>query len=83
MATDNYHGRERLDIMYDKFERRTDSFSSVEEIDSFVEKQIGRKLEVVDMYPDITDSRVGVIPIVEMDADKIFDEALKEAIKSR
>ncbi len=62
--------------MYDLFGRRNNSFSTIEEIDEFIEEKIGRKLEVINLYEGLVSSRE-ILPIEDMNANAIFDKAVK------
>ncbi len=64
-----------------KFGKNSKEFNTVSEVNSFVEKKIGRKLEVKTLHPDICTSRGSIIPIKQLDADKIFEAAINKKCK--
>jgi len=65
-----------LDILKDKFGKSSNDFNNVEEIDQYVSKVSGKKLPVEMVHGDIITPRGCVLSVQEMDAGKLFDEAL-------
>lgn len=67
-----------IDIFKYRFGKDPIEFSSTRGIDCFVEGKLGRKLEVRYMHPDISTCRGSVFPVKDLDADEIFESALKK-----
>ena len=66
-----------IDILKYRFGKDSRSLMSVAEVNTLVEKEIGRKLVASYTYLDISSARGSVLPIEEMDADKVFESAMK------
>lgn len=66
-----------IDIFKYCFGKDSSSLMSVKEIDKVVENKIGHKLTASYTYLDISSARGSVLAIEEMDADKVFESAMK------
>lgn len=53
-------------------------FESVNGIDAFIEKKLGRKMKSAYMHAEISTCRGSVFPIEDMDVEEIFESALKK-----
>jgi hypothetical protein len=53
-------------------------FNSVEEIDEFIEKKTGRKLDIGYKHEDIAPARGNIFPLKDLNPDKIIDAAIKK-----
>ncbi len=51
-------------------------FSTTEEVDKFIEKREGKKLEIVSLEGGIVNARGNVFPVLDMDIDSVFDKAI-------
>lgn len=61
-----------------RFGKNPAEFSSIEEINIFVEKKIGHKLETELLYPKLVSTRGCILPIKHISADKAIDNALNK-----
>lgn len=65
-------------IFEEKYGVNIDDFSTTEDIDKVIEKQKGRKLEIVKIDDHgIVPSRGNVFKIRKYDIDRMFEEAIK------
>ncbi|NTV47578.1 MAG: hypothetical protein HGB11_13915 [Chlorobiales bacterium] len=53
------------------------SFQTIEEINEFIEKRIGKKLKIKLLYEDISSCRGSILPLKSYDPEKEIDNALK------
>lgn len=59
-----------------RFGKNPAEFSSIEEINIFVEKKIGHELKTELLYPKLVSTRGCILPIKNVSADKVIDNAL-------
>ena len=60
------------------FGKDPQELSTTQEIDRFIESRTGRRLEVCDVYPGVMTVRGAIFPVRALDANKIFEEALRK-----
>lgn len=60
-----------------RFGKNPADFSTIEEVNDFVEKKIGHQLDTKPLYPKLVSTRGCILPIKNVSADEVIDNALK------
>ena len=68
-------------IFKHKFGKDPKEFKTIGEVNRFVEKKTGHKLKIKKTHPDVCTSRGSIFPIEQMNANEIFELALKKKWK--
>ena len=66
------------DIFRSKFKKDPRDFGSTGEVNRFVEKRTGKKLKIEYVNRDISSSRGSVFDVQVLDADQVFEKALRK-----
>lgn len=67
----------RKTVLFEKeYNTSISDFSTTEEIDSFIEKKLGRKLEIKQIESSVVTNRGSIFPSKEYDIDKMLDSSL-------
>lgn len=60
-----------------KYKTEIRNFSTTSQVNKFIEKEEGKKLDVVMIATDIVTSRGDILPMLDENIDEMFDKAIK------
>ena len=61
-----------------KYNTQIKNFSTTSQVNKFVEKEEGKKLDVVVIKTDVVTSRGDILPMLDENIDEMFDKAIKQ-----
>ncbi|GBE54759.1 hypothetical protein BMS3Bbin15_00920 [archaeon BMS3Bbin15] len=63
-------------LFEEKYNVDISEFLTTEEVDKFIEKKEGKKLEIVSLEGGIVNARGNVFPVLDIDIDSVFDKTI-------
>ncbi len=63
-------------LFEEKYNVDISEFLTTEEVDKFIEKKEGKKLEIVSLEGGVVNARGNVFPVLDIDIDSVFDKTI-------